>query len=104
MKRFKKTTYELFRGRKPNISYFHIFSCNCYIKNDRDNLGKFDAKADDGFLVGYSTVSKAYRVFNKRRQTLEETINVKFDEIDQFSSTPSFTDSDDIDQWANSYF
>ncbi|KAJ9545067.1 hypothetical protein OSB04_024774 [Centaurea solstitialis] len=104
VKRFKKTAYELFRGRKPNISYFHIFGCNCYIKNDRDNLRKFDAKADDGFLVGYSTVSKAYRVFNKRRQTLEETIHVKFDEIDPFSSAPSFTDSDDIDQWDNSYF
>ncbi|KAJ9547356.1 LOW QUALITY PROTEIN: hypothetical protein OSB04_019899 [Centaurea solstitialis] len=104
VKRFNKTAYELFKGRKPNISYFHIFGCNCYIKNDRDNLGKFDAKADDGFLVGYSNVSKAYRVFNKRRQTLEETIHVKFDEIDPFSSTPSFTDSDDIDQWANSYF
>ncbi|KAJ9546781.1 hypothetical protein OSB04_019324 [Centaurea solstitialis] len=104
VKRFKKTAYELFRGRKPNISYFHIFGCNCYIKNDRDNLRKFDAKADDGFLVGYSTVSKAYCVFNKRRQTLEETIHVKFDEIDPFSSVPSFTDSDDIDQWANSYF
>ncbi|KAJ9561689.1 hypothetical protein OSB04_006849 [Centaurea solstitialis] len=90
VKRFKKTAYELFRGRKPNISYFHIFGCNCYIKNDRDNLGKFDAKANDGFLVGYSTVSKAYRVFNKRRQTLEETIHVKFDEIDPFSSAPSF--------------
>ncbi|KAJ9548149.1 hypothetical protein OSB04_020692 [Centaurea solstitialis] len=104
VKRFKKTAYELFRERKPNISYFHIFGCNCYIKNDRDNLGKFDAKADDGFLVGYSTVSKAYRVFNKRRKTLEETIHVKFDEIDPFSSTPSLTNSDDIDQWANSYF
>ncbi|KAJ9547782.1 hypothetical protein OSB04_020325 [Centaurea solstitialis] len=104
VKRFKKTAYELFRGRKPNISYYHIFGCNCYIKNDRDNLGKFDAKADDGFLVGNSTVSKAYRVFNKRRQTLEETIHVKFDEIDPFSSAPSFTDSDDIDQWANSHF
>ncbi|KAJ9553111.1 hypothetical protein OSB04_017156 [Centaurea solstitialis] len=104
VKRFKKTAYELFRGRKPNISHFHIFGCNCYLKNDRDNLGKFDAKADDGFLVGYSTISKAYRVFNKRRQTLEQTIHVKFDEIDPFSSAPSFTDSDDIDQWANSYF
>ncbi|KAJ9552589.1 hypothetical protein OSB04_016634 [Centaurea solstitialis] len=96
--------YTLNRSLIPNISFFHIFGCNCYIKNDRDNLGKFDAKADDGFLVGYSTVSKAYRVFNKRRQTLEETIHVKFDEIDPFSSAPSFTDSDDIDQWANSYF
>ncbi|KAJ9542557.1 hypothetical protein OSB04_029063, partial [Centaurea solstitialis] len=98
VKRFKKTAYELIRGRKPNIEYFHIFHCNCYIKNDRDALGKFDAKADDGFLVGYSTISKAYRVFNKRRQTIEETIHVKFDESNPFSS--SFSDNND----ANSYF
>ncbi|KAJ9544602.1 hypothetical protein OSB04_024309 [Centaurea solstitialis] len=103
VKRFKKTAYELFRGRKPNIEYFHIFGCNCYIMNNRDALGKFDAKADDGFLVGYSTVSKAYRVFNKRRQTIEETIHVKFDETNPFS-TPSFSDNNDVDNWANSYF
>ncbi|KAJ9560205.1 hypothetical protein OSB04_005365 [Centaurea solstitialis] len=103
VKRFKKTSYELIRGRKPNIEYFHIFGCNCYIKNDRDALGKFDAIADDGFLVGYSTISKAYRVFNKRRQTIEETIHVKFDESNPFSSS-SFSDNNDVDQWANSYF
>ncbi|KAJ9541659.1 hypothetical protein OSB04_028165 [Centaurea solstitialis] len=103
VKRFKKTAYELIRGRKPNIEYFHIFGCNCYIKNDRDALGKFDAKANNGFLVGYSTISKAYRVFNKRRQTIEETIHVKFDESNPFSSS-SFSDNNDVDQWANSYF
>ncbi|KAJ9561374.1 hypothetical protein OSB04_006534 [Centaurea solstitialis] len=48
VKRFKKTAYELIRGRKPNIEYFYIFGCNFYIKNDRDALEKFDAKADDG--------------------------------------------------------
>ncbi|KAJ9541715.1 hypothetical protein OSB04_028221 [Centaurea solstitialis] len=103
LKRFKKTAYELIKGRNPNIEYFHIFGCNCYIKNDRDALGKFDAKADDGFLVGYSTISKAYRVFNKRRQTIEETIDVKFDESNPFSSS-SPSDNNDVDLWANSYF
>ncbi|KAJ9558330.1 hypothetical protein OSB04_012944 [Centaurea solstitialis] len=103
VKRFKKTAYELFRGRKPNIECFHIFGCNCYIKNNRDALGKFDAKADDGFLVGYSTISKAYRVFIKRRQTIEETIHVKFDESNPFSFS-LFSDNNDVDQWANSYF
>ncbi|KAJ9542935.1 hypothetical protein OSB04_029441 [Centaurea solstitialis] len=102
VKRFKKTAYKLIRGRKPNIEYFHIFGCNCYIKNDRDALGKFDAKADDGFLVGYSIISKAYRVFNKRRQTIEETIHIKFDESNPFSS--SSPSNNDVDQWANSYF
>ncbi|KAJ9561637.1 hypothetical protein OSB04_006797 [Centaurea solstitialis] len=103
VKRLKKTAYELFRGRKPNIEYIYIFGCNCYIKNNRDALGKFDAKADDGFLVGYSTIFKDYRVFNKRRQTIEETIHVKFDESNPFSSS-SFSDNNDVDQRANSNF
>ena len=46
IKRFTKTTYKLFHGRKPSISFLHIFGCKCFILNNRDNLGKFDPKAD----------------------------------------------------------
>ena len=48
--------------------------------NNIDNLGKFDPKADDGIYVGYSSNSNSFRVFNKRRQTIEETVHVTFDE------------------------
>ncbi|KAJ9557457.1 hypothetical protein OSB04_012071 [Centaurea solstitialis] len=80
VKRFRRTAYELFRNRKPSIEHLHIFGCVCYILNNKDNLGKFDSKSDDGIFLGYSSISKTYRVFNKRRQTIEETIHVKFDE------------------------
>ncbi|GKB10025.1 putative ribonuclease H-like domain-containing protein [Tanacetum coccineum] len=43
-----------------------------------DHLGKFDGKADEGFFVGYSMVSKAMRVFNKRTRIVEETLNIRF--------------------------
>nr|GEZ47018.1 retrovirus-related Pol polyprotein from transposon TNT 1-94 [Tanacetum cinerariifolium] len=52
-----------------------------YIYNHKDHLGKFDEKADDGYLLGYSLVSKAFRVFNTRRQQTEETYHITFDEI-----------------------
>ena len=42
----KKTLYELWKGKNPNVSYFHIFGSICYIQNDREHLGKFDAKSD----------------------------------------------------------
>ncbi|GKD91949.1 retrovirus-related pol polyprotein from transposon TNT 1-94 [Tanacetum coccineum] len=45
--------------------------------NGSDHLGKFDAKADDGYFLGYSFNSKAFRVFNTRRQQIEETYHVK---------------------------
>ncbi|GJT33185.1 retrovirus-related pol polyprotein from transposon TNT 1-94 [Tanacetum coccineum] len=48
--------------------------------NGLDHLGKFDTKADDGYLLGYSFNSKAFRAFNTRRQQIEETYHVTFDE------------------------
>nr|GFA75958.1 retrovirus-related Pol polyprotein from transposon TNT 1-94 [Tanacetum cinerariifolium] len=56
-----------------DISYFHVFRCLVFIHNHKDHLGKFDAKVDDGYFLGYSFVSKAFRVFNTRRQQIKET-------------------------------
>ena len=57
-----------------------MFGSNCYILNDRENLGKFDTKSDEGIFLGYSTTSRAYRVFIKRTKTVMESINVKIDD------------------------
>ncbi|GJU83858.1 retrovirus-related pol polyprotein from transposon TNT 1-94 [Tanacetum coccineum] len=80
VKRHDKTSYEIFRERILDISYFHVFGCPVFIHNHKDHLGKFDAKADDGYFLGYSSVSKAFRVYNTRRQQIEETYHVTFDE------------------------
>ena len=57
-----------------------MFGSKSYILNDRENLGKFDAKSDEGIFPRYSTTSRAYRVFNKRTKTVMESINVKIDD------------------------
>ncbi|GKC37653.1 retrovirus-related pol polyprotein from transposon TNT 1-94 [Tanacetum coccineum] len=80
VKRHDKTPHEIFRERIHDISYFHVFGCPVFIHNHKDHLGKFDVKADDGYFLGYSFVSKAFRVFNTRRQQVEETYHVTFDE------------------------
>nr|GEZ41143.1 retrovirus-related Pol polyprotein from transposon TNT 1-94 [Tanacetum cinerariifolium] len=49
--------------RIPDISYFPVFGCLMFIHNNKDHLGKFDAKADDGYFLGYSFISKAFRVY-----------------------------------------
>ncbi|GKA98012.1 retrovirus-related pol polyprotein from transposon TNT 1-94 [Tanacetum coccineum] len=54
--------------------------CSVYIHNYKDHLGKFNEKADDGYLLGYSLVSKAFKVFNTRRQKTKETYHITFDE------------------------
>ncbi|GKD18640.1 retrovirus-related pol polyprotein from transposon TNT 1-94, partial [Tanacetum coccineum] len=80
VKRHGKTSYDVFRGRSPDINYFHVFGCPVHIHNHKDHLGKFDEKADDGFFLGYSPVAKAFRVFNIKRQEMEETVHVTFGE------------------------
>nr|GEW51807.1 putative ribonuclease H-like domain-containing protein [Tanacetum cinerariifolium] len=61
-----KTPYELFRGRTVVLSFMRPFGCHVTILNTLDRLGKFDGKSDEGFFVGYSTNSKAFRVYNTR--------------------------------------
>ncbi|GKD12478.1 ribonuclease H-like domain-containing protein [Tanacetum coccineum] len=75
-----KTPYELFLGRKHALSFMRPFRCPVIILNTIDHLGKFDGKADEGFFVGYSTNSKAFRVFNSRTRIVEENLHVQFSE------------------------
>ncbi|GJU80893.1 retrovirus-related pol polyprotein from transposon TNT 1-94 [Tanacetum coccineum] len=101
VKRHDKTSYEIFRERIPNINYFHVFRCPVFIHNHKDNLGKFDAKADDGYFLGYSSVSKAFR-YNTRRQQIEETYHVTFDEsMEAIRFTNTSVDDIGIDDSSN---
>ncbi|GKF53543.1 putative ribonuclease H-like domain-containing protein, partial [Tanacetum coccineum] len=61
VKPHNKTPYELFRGFKPALSFMKPFGCHVTILNTLDNLGKFNGKSDEGFFVGYSLSSKAFR-------------------------------------------
>nr|GEZ47656.1 retrovirus-related Pol polyprotein from transposon TNT 1-94 [Tanacetum cinerariifolium] len=92
-RRFNKTPYELINGRKPDISFLHVFGALCYPKNDREDIGKLGAKGDIGFFIGYSTDSCAYKIYNQRTKKIMETIDVSFDELsamafEQRSSKP----------------
>ena len=81
----KKTPFELWKNRKPNFGYFHVFGCKFFIlNNNKDNVGKFDAKVDEGIFLSYSTSSKAYCVFNKRMLVVEKSIHVVFDASNVF--------------------
>ncbi|KAI3770893.1 hypothetical protein L6452_02041 [Arctium lappa] len=74
-----------------------------FILNNKDHLGKFDPKADDGIFLGYSSILKVYRVFNKRRQYVEETIHVTFDETRSANSKP-IADNEDLNAWMFSHY
>jgi hypothetical protein len=92
----KKTSYELLTGNKPNVSYFRVFGRKCYILVKKGRHSKFAPKAVEGFLLGYDTNTKAYRVFNKSLGLVEVSSDVVFDETN--GSTREQVDLDDIDE------
>ncbi|GJR56040.1 putative ribonuclease H-like domain-containing protein [Tanacetum coccineum] len=73
-----KTPYELLFGHKPILSYIRPFGCHVTILNTLSPLGKFDGKSDEGFLVGYSVNSKAFRVYNLVTKRVEVNLHVNF--------------------------
>nr|GEX35894.1 retrovirus-related Pol polyprotein from transposon TNT 1-94 [Tanacetum cinerariifolium] len=92
--RHEKTPYHIINDRKPSVKFFTFFGSTCYIVREGENLDKMKEKCDACIFVGYSTQSRAYRVFNKRTRVIMESIHVNFDELpqmasDQLSSDPA---------------
>jgi hypothetical protein len=76
----KKTSYELLTGKKPNVSYFRVFGSKCFILIKRGRKSKFAPKVVEGFLLGYDSNTRAYRVFNKSTGLVEVSCDIVFDE------------------------
>jgi transposase InsO family protein len=76
----KKTSYELLTGKKPNVSHFRVFGSNCFILIKRGRKYKFAPKLVEGFLLGYDSNTRVYRVFNKSTGLVEVSCDIVFDE------------------------
>lgn len=74
-------SYEIWKGRKPKLSYLHVFCNKCYVLKDREHFGLFDARSDEGLLLGYSMSSHAFHVFNKRTSIVIESINITLEDV-----------------------
>ena len=74
------TLYEVWKGRRPTVKYFHVFGSKCYILADREQRRKMDPKSDEGIFLGYSRNNRAFRVFNSRTKVMMESINVVVDD------------------------
>ncbi|GKA32588.1 retrovirus-related pol polyprotein from transposon TNT 1-94 [Tanacetum coccineum] len=93
----EKMTYHIINDRKPSIKHLHIFGCTCYLTRDGENLDKMKEKGDPCILVGYSTQSKGYRVYNKRTRLIVESIHLRFDEIKEMSETSVANDTSGLE-------
>jgi hypothetical protein len=92
----KKTSYELLTsGKKPNISYFRVFGSKCFILTKIGRNSNFAPKAVEGFLLGYVSNTRAYRVFNKSTGLVEVSCDIVFDETN--GSQVELVDFDELD-------
>jgi transposase InsO family protein len=91
----KKTSYELLTGKKPNVLYFRVFGSKCFILIKRGRKSKFAPKAVEGFLLGYDSNTRAYRVFNKSTRLVEVSCDIVFDETN--GSQVEQVDLDELD-------
>jgi hypothetical protein len=91
----KKTSYELVTGKKSNVSYFRVFGSKCFILIKRGRNSKFAPKAVEGFLLGYDSNTRAYRVFNKSTGLVEVSCDIVFDETN--GSQVEQVDLDELD-------
>jgi hypothetical protein len=91
----KKTSYELLTSKKPNVSYFRVFGSKCFILVKRGRKSKFAPKAIEGFLLGYDSNTRAYRVFNKSTGLVEVSCDILFDETN--GSQVEQVDLDELD-------
>nr|GEW03295.1 hypothetical protein [Tanacetum cinerariifolium] len=103
---FDKTPYELMNKRKPNIKFFCVFGCRCYLFNDYDYVGKFKAKGDIRVFVVNSKESASFKIYNKQTRKIHESVNVNFNEISemdstQFSLEPGFSNLNEMGKSSN---
>ncbi|KAL8091492.1 hypothetical protein AgCh_033925 [Apium graveolens] len=91
-----KTPYEMVKKKKPNMKYFHLFGCKCFVlKTHPEQLSKFNLKANEGIFVGYPLSTKAFRVYNLRTRVVMESINVSYDDK-KITGLEDFNDHDQL--------
>jgi hypothetical protein len=66
--------------KKPNVLYFRVFGSKCFILIKRGRKSKFAHKTVEGFLLGYDSNTRVYRVFNKSTGLVEVSCDIVFDE------------------------
>lgn len=73
-----KTPYEVWCGNKPAVDHFKVFGCKAIMLDKRPGKSKFNAKGISSFMVGYSSESKAYRLYEPKTKKIHKCRDVKF--------------------------
>uniref|UniRef100_A0AAG5CSP7 Retrovirus-related Pol polyprotein from transposon TNT 1-94 n=1 Tax=Anopheles atroparvus TaxID=41427 RepID=A0AAG5CSP7_ANOAO len=74
----RMTPHEAFTGRRPNLAHLRIFGAKVMCHVPKERRQKWDAKSDSGIFMGYSSSSKAYRVYNSKTKKVIVSRDVIF--------------------------
>ena len=84
-----QTTYEAWKGRKPRVSHLKFFGCVAYALVTSPHFSRLDKKSEKCIFVGYSSQSKAYRLYNPVSGKVIISRDVKFNEKENWISSNS---------------
>lgn len=91
------TPYELFYGKKPDVSHLRVYGCKVAVHVRHDARTKLDPVSEECAMVGYAHSSKAYRLMklgHNRDLTIIEAISAKFYETERPSFLEGYVDED----------
>ena len=92
------TPYEIWFGKKPNVSHLRVFGCNGYVDIPKEDRKKLDAKSKECILLGYAGRCHGYRMYDPISRKIITSRDVKFNENDfqNKGNQPDRTESVDV--------
>jgi hypothetical protein len=74
----KKTPFELFYGKVPDVSHLRVFGCKAFVYNTDPGIGKLDNRGIEGIFVGYGRQTTKYIIYIPSTRTFVNSASVKF--------------------------
>ncbi|KYN18668.1 Copia protein, partial [Trachymyrmex cornetzi] len=98
-----KTPFELWHGKKPDISNIHVFGSICYSQVPKALRQKLDKKAVQRIFVAYKGESNNYKLFDPETRKFTHATNVKFDDEVRDFEFGTITVGENIDNRKDNY-
>lgn len=73
-----KTPYEAWYNKPPNVKHLKVFGCKAFMLDKSSRRSKFQPKGIECYMVGYSSESKAYRVYQPDQRKIIKVRDIKF--------------------------
>lgn len=74
------TPHHRWMGKTPNVSHLRVFGSKCWYVIPKHKLKKLDARSREGLMMGYSTQSKGYKIWDLESRKMIVSRDVTFNE------------------------